>query len=145
MSMRLCPLLFLRSPSTWCTSSMSSYRKRSLQQPHLPFCSLSSLALRGDSNGLCPRRVAQYAQSPSKGDLPSLTLTCRTIFVASCRSSVFPSLVAKTHTRLSVSLKYFRIFLFMLRIRLCFLVHSLICQYTALSAFLNFSLAVQVR
>src|SRR5215813_3064308 len=125
MSMRLCPLLFLRSPSTWCTSSMSSYRKRSLQQPHLPFCTLSSLALRGDSSGLCPRRVAQYAQSPSKGDLLPRTLMCRTIFVASCRSSSFPSLVAKTHFRLFVSLKYLRIFLFVLRIRLCFSVHFL--------------------
>src|SRR5215468_376093 len=106
---------------------MSSCRKWSVQYPHLPFCSLSSLALRGDNSGLCPRRVAQYAQSPSNGDLPPWTLMCRTIFVASCRSSSFPSLVAKTHFLFFASLKYFRIFLVMLRTRLCFLVHSLSC------------------
>src|SRR5215475_11455845 len=124
---------------------MSSCRKWSLQKPHFPFCTLSSLALLGDSNGLCPRRVAQYAQSPSNGDLLSRTLMCRTIFVASCRSSSFPSLVAKTHVRLFVSLKYFRIFLLVLRVRLCFSVHSLSCQYTTLSAFLNVTPATQVR
>src|SRR5215475_1382862 len=124
---------------------MSSCRKRSVQEPHLPFCSLSSLALRGDTSGLLPRRVAQYAQSPSKGDLLPWTLICLTIFVAPCRRSTFPAGVAKTHFWFFIILKYLRILFRMLRTRLCFLAHSLSCQYITLSAFLNVSLAAQLR
>jgi hypothetical protein len=70
---------------------------------------------------------------------------CRTIFVASCRSSSFPSWVVKTQFLFFTALKYLRIFLLMLLCRLRFLVHSLSYQYTTLSAFLNVSAATQVR
>src|SRR2546425_1848735 len=106
---------------------------------------MSILALRGDSSGLWPRLVAQSAQSPSKGDLLPWTLMCRTIFVASCRSSSFPFGVVKTQFLFFTALKYWRIFLLMLPFGLLFLVHSLSCQYITLSAFLNVSAATQVR
>ena len=65
---------------------------------------------------------------------------CRTV-----SENLFPSWVAKTHFWFFITLKYLRILLRMLRTRLCFLAHSLSCQYTTLSAFLNVSLAAQFR
>jgi hypothetical protein len=70
---------------------------------------------------------------------------CRTIFVASCRSNVFPALVVKTHFLLPTTLEYFRIFFLRLLPRLLLFTHSLSCQYTTLSTPENTAFATQVR
>jgi hypothetical protein len=79
----------------------------------------------GVRRGLRPRLVPQYTQSPSKGDRLPRTLMCRTIFVASCRSNVFPALVVKTHFLLPTTLEYFRIFFLRLLPRLLLFTHAL--------------------